>query len=415
MKFFIKKLLKTLTYKVLSKQRPGIITITGSIGKTSTKEGIYFALKSLESIRRSLKNYNNELGVPFTVSLWGAKAPERNIFLWILVLARLCYFATLKSKKYPQWLVLEIGSDKPGDLHYLMEMIPDGLLKIAVLTAVFGVHLEFFKTLEAVYKEKTEPFNYVAKGGLILVNGDNCDIERIKKDFSNKAKIISYGFEKPSDIQAKSFKVGESGLDFEIKFKQESFTFSQNQAISAYQCYPVLAGLACALELGIEPGDALENLAQKPPMPGRMRLLEGINDSLLIDDTYNSSPEAAKYALKALKDLPKPGRKIAVLGDMLELGYDSLKFHKETGDLAVGLGIDTLITFGKEAKAISQTARHFENHQQASDYLKSIIKTGDTVLIKGSQGVRMEKIVKEIVVHPDQAKDLLVRQTNEWQ
>ncbi len=442
MKNFITQFLKILTKKVLEKQCPNVITITGSVGKTSTKEGIYFAIKGLGNVRRSLKNYNNELGVPFTVALWQGKAPGKNLIRWKLVFLRLCYFSIFKSQKYPRWLVLEIGSDKPGDLQYLMEMIPKGLLKCAVLTAVFGVHLEFFKNIEAVYQEKITPFNYVAKDGLIFVNADNCDIEKIKKEFGkaelssgNKAtpitnrngegaRIISYGFEKPADIIAFDFKAGEKGLNFKIKTPKGDFEFLLKEAISAYQCYPVLAGVAVALSLDIDVKEALAGLKEKLPMPGRMRLLDGINGSLIIDDTYNSSPEAVKYALMALKDLPphhegyggepRQGRKIAVLGDMLELGQDSPKFHQEIGELVKSLGIDNIITFGKEAKTISGQAKHFTIHQEAGSYLKSLIQPNDTILIKGSQGVRMEKIVKEIMAKPEKARDLLVRQGEEW-
>lgn len=399
MKNLVAKILKKLTYKVLAKQKPSIITVTGSVGKTSTKEGIYFAIKGIGNVRRSLKNYNNELGVPFTVALWKGKAPGKNLLRWKLVLWRLLYYSFFKSKKYPKWLVLEIGSDKPGDLQYLMEMIPAGLLKCAVLTAVFGVHLEFFKTISAIYQEKTTPFNFVAKDGFILVNTDNCDIKN--------TKIISYGFEKPADIMAFDFQAGDRGLSFKIKTSKGNFEFLLKQAISAYQCYPILAGVGVALSLSIDIKEALDGLKEKLPMPGRMRLIEGINKSLIIDDTYNSSPEAAKYALKALKELPRKGRKIAVLGDMLELGQESQKFHQEIEELAKNLGIDIVITFGKE--------KNFADHQKLSDYLKNLIKPNDTILIKGSQGVRMEKIVKEIMVHPDQASDLLVRQTDEWQ
>ena len=417
MKKIIQKILKFLTKRVLSKQQPSIITVTGSIGKTSTKEGVYFAIKGLDGVKRSLKNYNNELGVPFTVALWNGKAPGKNIFRWKMVFCRLIFYSLFKSKNYPKWLVLEIGSDKPGDLQYLMEMIPSGILKVAVLTAVFGVHLEFFKTIEAIYQEKTTPFKYVSQDGFILVNADNCDFERIKKEHSSKIKVVSYGFEKlarhnladvggQADISAFDFKVGENGLNFKVKTLKGEYEFLLNQAISAYQCYPILAGVATALGLDMDIKQALDGLKEKQPMQGRMRLIEGINNSLIIDDTYNSSPEAAKYALKALKELPRNGRKIAVLGDMLELGKDSLKLHQEIENFAKNLDIDIVVTFGKE--------KQFNNHQKASDYLKNLIKPNDTILIKGSQGVRMERVVKESMAHPENANDLLVRQTDEW-
>ena len=423
MKTIVAKILKILTYRVLEKQKPSVITITGSVGKTSTKEGVYFAIKGLGNVRRSLKNYNNELGVPFTVALWSDKAPGKNLMRWLKVFYLLSKLACCRDSNYPKFLVLEIGSDKPGDLQYLMEMMPNGLLKCVVLTAVFGVHLEFFKSIEVVYQEKITPFKYVADDGLIVVNADNCDIERIKKDFAGK-KIISYGFEKPADIMAVDFKAGERGLNFNIKTPKDNFNFLLKQAISAYQSYPVLAGVAVAMSMGVDVKEALVNLEAREPLVGRMRLLDGKNNSLIIDDTYNSSPEAVKYALKALKDLPRAGRKIAVLADMLELGENADVFHREIGKFAVELGIDYLITLGELSKFTTNEASkfgmalsnnlHFETQEQVISCLNNLIKSNDVLLVKGSQGMRMERVVKAIMAESGKAKELLVRQGEEW-
>lgn len=393
----IEKLLKSWAKAVLKKQRPWIVTVTGSMGKTSAKEAIYAVLKDRFRVRRNIKNYNNELGVPLTII--GSESGAKNIFLWKWIFMKALILSLFKDKKYPEILVLEIAADKPGDLKYLMEMFPRELLKAAVLTAVAPVHLEFFGTLENILKEKTTPFSYLPEQAFAIYNRDNCPDPG---GGISRGRAISYSLDQAGDFL--------------------------KQFIFPHQAYAPLAGIAVGRVFGISQQEAKDSLAKNYQLlPGRGRKIAGINQSILIDDTYNSSPLSARRALEALKDFPiQGGRRIAVLGDMLELGEKSPDFHREIGELAKALGIDYLITFGKEAKFIYNGAResgfaagylfYFSEakREKLISFLKQILRPNDVILIKGSQGVRMEKVVKALMEEPERAKELLVRQNRSW-
>ncbi len=379
MQVILEKILKGLTRAVLKKQKPQIVTITGSVGKTSTKEAVYLVLKSQFNVRRNIKNYNNEIGVPLTII--GSKSPGKNIFGWAMVFSKAVLLAFSKKKNYPQILVLEIGSDKPGDLKYLMEIFPKELLKAAVLTAVAPVHLEFFGTIENIWREKTVPFQYLSADGKAIVNKD------CVKNYDG------------------------ASIDYDITQADNQML---GQFIFRHHVYALLAAIKVGEVFKIKEVDAKEILRENYKiLPGRGRRIKGINGSVLIDDTYNSSPLSARAAVRALANWPDANQRIAVLGDMLELGERSSQFHQELGKLVKELEIDYLITYGKEAEQISGN-KHFQDQRAMIEFLKSLIKQGDVVLIKGSQGVRMEKIVKALMLEPERAAELLVRQNKEW-
>lgn len=384
----IEKILKGLARAVLKRQRPRVVTVTGSVGKTSTKEAIYVVLKSKFRVRRSVKNYNNEIGVPMTI--FGTKSPGKNILGWFWVYMKAVWLGSFKHKEYPQILILELGADKPGDLEYLMEMIPSELLKAAVLTAVSPAHLEFFGTMEKVLEEKTTPFKYLPENGKAIINKDCVNYD--------KADVF-YSLDQAMDMTS--------------------------QFVYPHQAYAPLAGIAVGKVFGISEQEAKQALLKNYKiLPGRGRKIKGVSGSTIIDDTYNSSPLSAKRALEALKKLSCSGRRVAVLGDMLELGEGSSRFHREVGKLAAELQIDYLVAYGKEAENIAEGAEvagmpqsnilRFRDLEKIVDFLKNLIQAGDAVLIKGSQGVRMEKIVKALMAEPKKAGGLLVRQNKEW-
>ncbi len=389
MKKILEKILKDLARGVLNRQKPEVVTVTGSVGKTSTKEAIYVVLKSKFNTRRSIKNYNNEIGVPMTV--FNTKSPGKNIIAWLFIFLKAVFLTIFRVKSYPKVLVLEIGSDKPGDLKYLMEMIPSYLIKAAVLTAVAPVHLEFFHTMENVLKEKTVPFEYLPETGTSIVNKD-C-------------------------VQ------GYDGAD--TYYSMTDFSEAPTNLCFPHQAYAPLAAISVGKVFSISKDEAKQILDRDyQVMPGRGRRIAGINKSVLIDDTYNSSPISAQGAIKALANSTEGSRKIAVLGDMLELGEGSEEFHKQVGQLLAGLNIDYLITYGREAESIATEAEEinnlnlkiskFQTLDEIVSFLKDLIEENDLVLIKGSQGMRMEKIVKHIMADPSQADKLLVRQNKEW-
>lgn len=428
----IEKKLKGLTKAALKKQRPKIVTITGSVGKTSTKEAIYNVLKTRFRVRRSQKNYNNEIGVPLTVV--GQYSPGKSIFGWLGLFYKFLGLILFKDKNYPEVLVLEVAADKPGDLEYLMAMLPEGLLKVAVLTAVAPSHLEFFGDLEGVFKEKIIPFFYLTENGFAVLNKDNCDLAKIKQ--TAQKRFITYGVARgrawgslgeeglEGDITAENIKVAEEGLAFTIKHQGNSAEFLLEGAVSPHQVYALLAGVCVGLALGMGFAETMAGLKNYSVLPGRMRKVEGIKGSLIIDDTYNSSPVAASCALEALSSLPFGKRKIAVLGDMLEMGRESEQLHRQVGKIAAGLELDYLFTFGKQAEFISKEATkegmresavsHFFGQLGLCERLQELIQPGDVVLIKASQGMRLEKVTKALMARPQRAAGLLVRQGKKW-
>lgn len=420
MKKLIQKLLKILTRRVLEKQRPQVITVTGSVGKTSTKQAICLVLNGKFSVRGGAKNYNNELGVPLAVL--GLESPQKSVIGWLKLFALGFCLSLFKESNYPEILVLEIGADKPGDLKYLLEMIPAGLLKAAVLTAVAPAHLEFFGTMEKIFQEKISPFFFLAKDGLAIINRDNCDVQKIKEKIHSV--VITFGIKQPADITINNIRQVESGLSFQLKNNGQALDFFLPEAVYFHQIYPLLAAVAVGVFYKMNLRDISQNLANYVPPAGRMRRFKGQNESLIIDDTYNSSPESCKRALEALSTLTQAKRKIAVLGDMLELGEMSEEFHKTIGQIAARLKIDCLVSYGQMAQFIAKAGQEsglakeqvfsFFDLEKISGFLKKFIQAGDIILVKGSQGIRMEKIVKNIMAQPEKAKDLLVRQGEEW-
>jgi len=419
----IEKQLKILTKRVLKKQKPKIITITGSVGKTTTKEAVYNAIKNKFNTRRSQKNYNNEIGVPMTVV--GSLSPGKNLFGWLKIFIKFFRLSFFYNKNYPQVLVLEVGADKPGDLKYLMEILPKDQLKVCVLTAVSETHLEFFGDMEGVFKEKITPFNYLTASGFAVVNKDNVDAERVRQLISSRgAEFITYSINENADVTASKIKSESKGLSFTIKYNNNSAEFLLKNAISTHQIYSLLAGVCVSIALGINFSEAISGLKNYNILPGRMHLIKGINDSLIIDDTYNSSPTAIEKALKAVSNLNYGRRKIVVLGDMLEMGSQSQELHYEVGKMIAKLKIDYIFTSGKQAKYIfdsalkagfiASKAKHFDEQMDLVSFLISFIEKDDVFLIKASQGMRFEKIVKSIMENPEKADVQLVRQSKEW-
>ncbi len=419
--------LRIFSKAILKKYRPDVIGVTGSVGKTSAKEAIAEVLASKFRIRASQKNYNNEVGVPLTII--GIKAPpNRSIFKWIVVFFTALHRIIIRDTTYPEILVLEMGADKIGDIKYLTDMAP---CKVGVLTFISHAHTEIFKTLKKIAQEKRVIISHLAQDGFAVLNFDNNIV--MENSSVTKAEKITYGFKPGADFQATDVKTikedgGEwpTGLAFKVNYNGNSVPVFLPGCISVTEIYAALAALAVGSIYGInlvEGGAALRKLK---PLPGHLRPLAGIKRTLIIDDTYNSSPEAAKAAIVALSkiEVKSGAERYAVLGDMLELGSETEGAHREIGFAVAEHGIDFLITVGEAAKFTAQAAREaglaehrvasFSDSAAAGKFLQEKLSEGDVVLIKGSQGMRMEKAVKEVMEEPLQAPELLVRQTEEW-
>jgi len=430
MKKLIQLKLKILAKAILKKYKPEIIGVTGSVGKTSAREAIFAVVSSKFKARQSIKNYNNEIGLPLTII--GLEHPGKSIFGWIAVFFKALALITVKDKNYPEILVLEMGVDRPGDMGYLLGIVKP---KVGIITRIGESHLEFFKSIEELKAEKISLVNNLPGDGCAILNFND---DRIKESARLlKVKIISYGFGESASVRAEEIKIDTQtefsadninliGINFKLcqggkcvnvflpGFLGETFV----EAALAAAC----AGIAYKLSLD-EISDALKKL--KNP-PGRMKLIQGIKNTLIIDDTYNSSPQSSLAALKALRkiNLISGAKKFAILGDMLELGNYTEEGHKLVGRDVYNSAVDELIAVGERARDIGRGAEaagmnkeaiyYFANSDSAKSFVQERIKESDIILIKGSQGARMEKIVKEIMADPLRADKLLVRQGDEW-
>lgn len=425
MKIYIQKLLKTYSIKIVKKYKPQIIGITGSIGKTSTREAIFAVLNKDYAVRAARKNYNNEIGVPLTI-IGIDESPGGSLWGWIKVLARAWRLTVFHDKNYPRILILEMGVDHPGDMKYLLEIVqPD----IGVLTNIGPSHLENFDTLEKLIREKKQIVTKLKKDNYAIINSDNEYINSITK--SIKATILTYGFNESAAVRALELEQRGHGMDvdgmqFKLMYEGSAVPVFLPGAVGQNAIMASLAAVSIGVALGMNLLDVVERLRTVQWPAGRMRLLKGIKNTLLIDDTYNASPESTIKALEALSKfhLTEGTRKIAVLGSMLELGSFTEQGHLDVGVEVVKQGIDILITVGDLGAIIGQGAQkaglkeeyifNFDYSPEAGRFLQDRMKQGDLILIKGSQGARMEKIVKEVMAEPERASQLLVRQGHGW-
>lgn len=429
MKKIIHKFLRHYAIKILKKYKPFVIGITGSVGKSSTKEAIYVVLKNHFRVRRSLKNYNNEIGVPLTIL--GRLSPGKSLAGWLRVFWMAIGSIWFPEKFYPQILILEMAADHPGDIKYLTDI---AACQIGIVTALGPSHLEFFKNIENVIKEKQIIASHLPSRGWAILNADDPRVLSMKE--KTEAKILTFGLSEKADIRAVEIDIDQSlgstnyplinGLRFKMKYGGSMVPVFLPNVLAKSSVYAALAAAAVGVTFDLHLIEIAEALKNFEILPGRMKPILGINQSLIIDDTYNSSPKAAASALETLKEIKifSGAKKWVVFGDMLELGDNSEEEHRKIGELIAENGFDYLLIFGQEAKNIAEGAKKagmakdkikiFEEKQVLGQFLKDGIQPGDTILVKGSQGVRMEQVVKELMLEPQKAKQLLVRQTEEW-
>lgn len=369
----LKFILRTAASAVLRLKKPEILAITGSCGKTTTKEAIFQILKTKfgKNVWKSYGNLNNEVGLP--LAILGFKRTFSALeypFVLIFAFCKLVLYF-LKILPYPKILVLEMAADKPGDIGYLVSFTKP---KIGLITNIGPAHLEAFETIENVAKEKSKIIQALPKDGLAILGS----IDEEKFHLSKKTKAI-----------IKFFSQGNDNLENILK---------------------ILAGF-----YQIDKDKIGQILATLKPIPGRQNIIEGKNETLILDDSYNSNPLSCALALEKLQKLAlkyQTERKIVVLGDMLELGNSEKFYHQQIGKLAKRMA-DIFVGVGLRMKA-GRPQFWFKTPMEAASFLLKRMKNKDIILVKGSQGMRMEKIVKELIAQPKLAKKLLVRQNFFW-
>jgi UDP-N-acetylmuramoyl-tripeptide--D-alanyl-D-alanine ligase len=421
-KIIVVKILTIEASILLRRHKPKVIAVVGSVGKTSSKDAIFAAIKNNIYARKSEKSFNSEIGVPLTVL--GLPNVWSNPFMWIKNIID-GLFICLFSRSYPEVLILETGIDRKGDMERLSKwLIPD----IVVLTRlpVIPVHVEYFATPEAVVEEKMKLVHAMKPDGLLIYNNDDSIIKKQLPEVLQKT--VGFGRYLETDFTARQdkyvYKDDEpTGVEFKVMHNEDDYKISLVGTVGTQHVYSCLAAIATADSLSIPLNAATESIQTLQTPPGRMRLIKGIKSTFIIDDTYNSSPVACEYALQALNEVKYTKRKIAVMGDMLELGKFSTDEHKRIGKLVAETS-DVLLTVGVRARDIAKGALsagmsekniyQYDNAARAGRELQTFLQTGDVVLVKASQGIRAERIMEEVMSEPERAEELLVRQDKVW-
>jgi UDP-N-acetylmuramoyl-tripeptide--D-alanyl-D-alanine ligase len=424
-KIIISSVIRFEARLILSKYKPKIVAVTGSVGKTSTKDAIYSVMSTSFYVRKSEKSFNSDIGVPLTIL--GCNNAWFDPIMWISNILhgiKLLFF----KNNYPEWLILEVGADRPGDIKNITKWLkPD----VVVLTkfAKIPVHIEFFKNRDEIIIEKKYLVDALKHGGTLIVNGDDEDSMKIRE--SSKNNSIVYGTDKVSDLVASNIEISYSedkkpcGMAFRVNYNNDSVPVVMNGSLGAQNIYSALGAFAVGLSQKINLTTAGISLLNHDTPRGRMKIIRGIKDTTIIDDTYNSSPVALASALNTLKEIKvkDKARKIVVLGDMMELGKHSADEHYKAGQFLADI-CDNLFTVGIRSRKIAEGALdtemseknifQFEDSVEAGKFLQEFIKKNDIILLKGSQSTRMEKAVFEIMAEPEKARELLVRQEGEW-
>ena len=422
---------------MLWKYKPKIVAITGSVGKTSTKDAVYAVLSKISYVRKSEKSFNSEIGLPLTIL--GVRNGWSNPLIWLLnILKGLWLFLNpFGPQKYPKWLVLEVGIGKQGDMRKTAAWLKTDAV---IMTAIGDTppHVEFFNSHKHLIEEKSQLLKTLKKDGILVLNADDKAILEMKE--KSKHHTITYGFTEGVDVLGSGDAIfynennEPEGVIFRVDERGSSFPVVIEKVFGRNHVYATLSALALSSGLKFNMLDAVNSLKNYEVAPGRMRLLQGIKDCLIIDDTYNSSPFACEFALKTLGEIKSKNgerRKIAILGDMLELGRHTLSAHKNIGKVAKEIlsenlngNENILIVVGPRAKAIKEGAIEngmnaenifeFLDSHAAGNFIKTFVEKNDFVLVKGSQGMRMERVVEAILLDQENKNKLLVRQEAEW-
>ncbi|MBX4186868.1 MAG: UDP-N-acetylmuramoyl-tripeptide--D-alanyl-D-alanine ligase [Candidatus Doudnabacteria bacterium] len=412
------QILNTLTRITLLRYRPLIVAITGSVGKTSTKDAVATVIASKYSVRSSFGNYNNEIGLPLAVI--NEKTGGRNGLLWVIVLLKA--FLKLIYTNYPQVLVLELGTDRPGDIAYLVDIL--GRIDVAIITDIGISHLEFFAHPQELMKEKLSLIKKLPKDAMAILNFDNPKVLEGKNQ--TKAEVIGYGFSSQANLMISDFQIidanGQLGANFKIHHRGTVVPFFLPNCLGKPSAYAAAAAVAAGLRFHIDLASASGALRNFTPPPGRLHLISGIKHTQILDDTYNSAPDSVAAALETLSNIAH-GRKMAVLGDMAELGKQSEPGHREVAAKIMENQMDVVFLVGHKSQATEDELKKrkfagrlywFADADAARLPIQNAMVEGDTILVKGSQSMRMEKIVKEIMAEPLLAQKILVRQGRSW-
>lgn len=415
LKLLVASFLAVLARIIIAKYKPIVVMITGSVGKTSTKDAVAAALSERYFLRASEKSYNSEFGVPLTII--GAKNPWENPVAWLRVIQEALALILLPNH-YPQLLVLEVGADSPGDLARILAICSPDAVVVTMLPEI-PVHVEAYASPQAVRDEEFQPAYALSAGCPLIISADDVHARKMAARLTTNVVTVGYAEDANVRIADESFSV--KGMEATVHTCGKTYRMVAQGALGRTQLYAPAMALSLANMLHMTAEEALKGLEGYLPPPGRARVLSGIRGSVLIDDSYNASPAAVEEALFGLSLVPG-SRRIVAIGDMLELGRYSMQEHERIGR-AVAKHVDMVVAVGERSIAlrdaavkagiVEESALGFADSREAATALKELVREGDVVLVKGSQSMRMERVVEALLRDPADAR-LLVRQDKEW-
>lgn len=343
-----------------------VVAITGSAGKTTTKEILAHICEGKYNVLKNIKTENNQIGVSLTL---------------------------LRLKKDHQVVVLELGTNHPGEIRWLAEIARP---TIAVFTNVGASHLEGLKSPAGVFKEKFSLIKFMPRSGVVIFNKDDRYLKAIAQKRISLKKI-SYALKEKADVKASNVR---SPAGAQIQFKVDGRDFRM-KTVGEHNVYNALASMGCARILNIEEEMIRERLASFEGCQGRQEIKEA-NGLWIINDSYNSNPISFQSAVETLDSFPTKGKKILVCADMLELGVRSRSWHERMGQIIAKTKIDVVLTTGSESFYLAQQIKktnhrpcfHCERQEEIHEYLRRFCQEGDVVLIKGSRAMKMERTVE---------------------
>lgn len=339
-----------------------VIAITGSAGKTSTKDIVYSVLKEKYKAYKTCGNKNNHIGLPLTILSMDASS---------------------------EILVLEMGMNHFGEISYLTNIAKPN---VAIITNIGTAHIGNLGSRENILKAKLEILEGLDKDGYLIINNDNELLHNWYLENKDKFNIITIGINNNSDYLATDINIQDNSSTFKVLNKEYLVPVSGEHFV-----YNALMGIAVGNLYHEEYKDIYEGIRSFELSSNRMNIISRESDITIIDDSYNANYDSMSYAIKYLASLM--GRRIAVLGSMFELGNYTEDLHRKIGKLVVDEGIDILVTVGLEANYIYEEAKekidavHFDNNSDAIKFLKDVIKPGDYILIKASNSMKFKEIV----------------------
>jgi UDP-N-acetylmuramoyl-tripeptide--D-alanyl-D-alanine ligase len=352
-----------------------VIAITGSNGKTTTRQMTAAVVARKFSTLSTIGNYNNQIGVPLTL---------------------------LRLAPGHRWAVVELGTSRPGEIARLAQISsPD----IGVITNIGPAHLEGLGSLDGVMREKGQLLDHLKAEGKAVLNADDRRVSKIAAETDRtKRQVLFFGLSENAGIRATAVNEKTNGISFTLDLPQESLSVDLKVA-GQFMVTNALAAAAVGHLLGVSPAEIKAGLETFEPIWGRMNILQTASGIHVIDDTYNANPDSMKAAITTLKSLSANNRSVFVAGDMLELGAQAESLHRQVGAWAATADINKLWVTGEYADAVAAGAKDagmksenifIGSQETIRNTLKDCLKPGDWVLVKGSRGARMDNIVTGI-------------------